>query len=60
MSNPSLNRDRAFLRSGKKHFQPVAGDGQRRLDRESPSITQAKRYSRELMKSGATIVTKET
>lgn len=59
MSNPNLNRDRAFLRSGKKHFQPVAGDGKRRFLIESLSITQAKRYSRELMKKGATIVTKE-
>lgn len=56
--NPNLDRDKAYLRMGKKMFTPVQDEVERKLEKEFPSINQAKLRSRELMKQGHTIVTK--
>lgn len=57
--NPNLNRDAAYLRIGNRMFKPVDKDlKERQLEKEYPSINQAKLRSRELMKMGFTVVTR--
>ncbi len=59
MSNPNLDRDKAYLRLSNKMYLPVDDKTKGRdIDGEFRSINQAKLRSRELMKQGHVIVTK--
>jgi hypothetical protein len=58
MSNPNLDRSKAYLRKGKTMFTPVNEVGKRDVVEVFSSINAAKRHSRVLMKQGKTIVTR--